>query len=263
MIEPRLELELRLGGARTPFAGPLDLLLALVRRGGYPLDQLPVARLTGQFLAVAAHLRSQLGAEEDGEAAELLAAFTETASWLVLLKSRALLPPAPTEEAEPAAAELGRALLGHAALQQAAGLLRERLEETGLAAGAPAPEKPAADQGLLAAGPPPTAGAPPSAGPGPTIADAVASARRALDAIRARPLVDPYPMAAELTRLEAQLAATSPGKAVPAAPWFAARPEPAAQAALLLALLELARRGRLLLHQSRDFAPLWLKRIER
>ena len=259
-----IELELRLGGARTPFAGPLDLLLALVRRGGYPLDQLPVARLTGQFLAVAAQLQAQLRAEgsEDGEAAELLAAFTETASWLVLLKSRALLPSALTEEAEPPAAELGRALLGHAALQQAAGLLRERLEEAGLAACASAPEKPAADQGLLAAGPPPTAGAPPSAGPGPTIADAVASARRALDALRARPLVDPYPMAAELTRLEAQLAATSPGKAVPAAPWFAARPEPAAQAALLLALLELARRGRVLLHQSQAFAPLWLKCLE-
>ena len=236
--------------------------------------KLPVARLTAQFLALAAQLRAQLGAEQDGEAAELLAAFTETASWLVLLKSRSLLPPDTVSEGtspEPPEAELGRTLLGHAALQQAAGLLRERLEEAGLAAGAPAqyptthPEKPPAAQGLPAAGPPPTAGVPAAGAPppaGPTIADAVVSARRALDAIRGRPLADLYPMAAELVRLEAQLAATPPSQAVPAAPWFAARPEPAAQAALLLALLELARCGRVLLHQSRDFAPLWLKRVE-
>jgi hypothetical protein len=36
--------------AAPRFSGPLDLLLEIVRRNGYPLDQLPLAEITRQFL---------------------------------------------------------------------------------------------------------------------------------------------------------------------------------------------------------------------
>lgn len=258
------ELEARLAGGCEPFEGPLDLLLALVRREGYPLDRLPVARLTAQFLAAVAQLRSQLPAETlgDSETADMLAAFAETASWLVLLKSRSLLPPTLTaQEPDAPEAELSRALLSHAALRQAAAMLRKRMEAAGLPAATPHSrrypevplEKTARELGTAVM---------PAPGTQPTIADAVRSARRALDVVRARPLADPFPMKGELAQLEALLALLTPGQAVPCTPWFAARPEPAAQAALLLALLELARLGHVLLHQSRDFGPVSLKRIE-
>ncbi len=249
-------IEVRLGGAREAFAGPLDLLLALARRGGYPLDQLPVAQLTGEFLTVLPSLRAE--PQSDGEVlAETLAEFADIASWLVLLKSRALLPAAPNGEGQAQQTpeeELGRALLGHAALHEAARHLGERMGEAGL---------PAAGASDVS---PPPAGQLPSAGPllpagPPTVADAVASARQALDALRARPQPDPYPMEAELARLQTALTALPAGKAASTAPWFQAR-IPEAQAALLLALLELARLGQVLLHQHQAFAPVALKRVD-
>jgi chromatin segregation and condensation protein Rec8/ScpA/Scc1 (kleisin family) len=66
------------------FDGPLDLLLALVRRNQYPLDALPIAEITRQYLA---YIKEASGAD-----VELGGDFLETASWLVLLKSRAMLP---------------------------------------------------------------------------------------------------------------------------------------------------------------------------
>ena len=253
-----IHLEVRLGGAREAFAGPLDLLLALARRGGYPLDQLPVARLTGEFLGCLEELRRELYAGEAaaaGELAETLAEFADIASWLVLLKSRSLLPDAPAGEGTPTPEEeLGRALLGRGALADAARLLRARIEGAGL----PAARPEASDPALPAAGPLLAEAPPPAAAP--TIADVVRSARGALDALRARPQPDPYPLEAELHHLQTRLAALPPGEAASTAPWFQARP-PAAQAALLLALLELARAGQVLLHQARECGPIALKRV--
>ena len=67
-----------------------DLLLALVRRNQYPLDALPVAEITRQYDA---YLREAADADM-----ELGGDFIETASWLVLLKSRAMLPQVAGEE---------------------------------------------------------------------------------------------------------------------------------------------------------------------
>ena len=89
------------------FEGPFDVLLGLIRRNQWSIDDLPVVEITGQFLA---YIR------EAGELdPELAGEFVETASWLVLLKSRSLLPaedaaaPAPQEELRRAAATGDRA----------------------------------------------------------------------------------------------------------------------------------------------------------
>lgn len=89
--------------------GPLDLLLALVRRHGYPLNRLPLAAITRQFTAYLQQSKEQ-HLELGGE-------FFETASWLVLLKSRSLLPQSPAEEAP--GEELERVLLDHQTLRAA------------------------------------------------------------------------------------------------------------------------------------------------
>src|SRR5271168_2119514 len=101
------------------FDGPFDLLLALIRRNQWSIDDLPVVEITGQFLAYIKQARD-LDPELAGE-------FVETASWLVLLKSRSLLP---TEDAQGPTPreELRRAVLDHATLAATTEFLRERYE---------------------------------------------------------------------------------------------------------------------------------------
>ena len=74
----------QLGISLPRYDGPFDLLLSLIRRNEYSIDALPVLEITSQFLAYVRTARD-LDAELGGE-------FVEVASWLVLLKSRSLLP---------------------------------------------------------------------------------------------------------------------------------------------------------------------------
>ena len=101
------------------FDGPFDLLLALIRRNQWSIDDLPVVAITGQFLA---YIRDAGDLDP-----ELAGEFVETASWLVLLKSRSLLPPEDAQAPAPQE-ELRRAVLDHATLTAATTFLRERYE---------------------------------------------------------------------------------------------------------------------------------------
>lgn len=108
------------------FSGPLDLLLQLVRREEVSLYDIPVARITDQYLT---HLRSL--PEPDVETA---ADFLVLAATLLALKARLLLPPAaaPEEESEEAVeedprTELVRRLLVYRQYKEAGGWLAERL----------------------------------------------------------------------------------------------------------------------------------------
>jgi segregation and condensation protein A len=235
--------------AISRFDGPIDLLLALVRRNQYPLDALPIAEITRQYLA---YIKDAKEAD-----VELGGDFLETASWLVLLKSRALLPQAAGVEAP--SVELERALLDHETLKATAGLLRSRLDAAGLGpgngltaseAGLPVPADVPADERVRAQ---------------PTVADALLAARRALAAARAhaagaRSLDESYPVAEILAQLDRRLEALEPGRGVSTREWFAELPAPEARVTLLLALLELARLQRVLLRQREGFGPVLLKR---
>jgi segregation and condensation protein A len=229
------------------FEGPLDLLLALVRRNQYPLDAPPIAEITGQYLSYI-----QEAHEAD---VELGGDFLETASWLVLLKSRALLPQAP--DARSPAQELERALLDHATLQRTAGLLRSRIDAAGLG---PATGLTASEPGLLVEGDERVRAQP-------TVQDALLAARRALavassHAAGARSLDgESYPVAEILAQLDRRLEALEPGRGVSTEEWFEELPAPEARITLLLALLEPARLQRVLLGQREGFGALLLKRL--
>ncbi len=230
-----------------PFDGPLDLLLALVRRHQYPLDALPIAEITRQYLTYIKEAR-KADVELGGD-------FLETASWLVLLKSRALLPQAPGEEAP--SLELERALLDHETLRATAGLLRSRLDAAGLG---PATGLTASESGLLVP-------ADERVRAQPTVQDALLAARRALAVARAHAAGarsldgESYPVAEILAQLDRRLEALEPGRGVSTREWFAELPAPEARVTLLLALLELARLQRVLLGQREEFGAVLLKRL--
>ncbi len=120
------------------FEGPVDLLLALVRRAEIEITRIALGQVTTQFLS---HLRG-LEAVEPGE----VAGFCEDTSTLMVLKSRALLPrppeAAPDEDA--AAEALAERLRAYRQFKQVASGLQAR-EYAGLRAyarTAPLPEIP-------------------------------------------------------------------------------------------------------------------------
>ncbi len=212
------------------YDGPLDVLLALVRREGYPMDRLPVSEITRQYRAYLEDARKK-GAIDVDEGAE----FFETASWLVLLKSRALLPKAAGElygEAAPEQ-ELARALLDHEALRAAARGLRERLDGAGLAPGI----KTGHDAGPSAGSAQEIEPAPATLPEGreeaaaPTVQDVLVAARRALEQARAHAqgttlaAADAYPVETLSRGLEERLAALEPGRGISTEAWFTALPD--------------------------------------
>ncbi len=102
------------------FHGPLDLLLHLIRNQDVDIFDIPISRITAQFLAAIADLR-RLELERAGE-------FLEMAATLVRIKAQMLFPRrADDEAAEDPRADLVRRLLEHEHFREAARLL-ERSE---------------------------------------------------------------------------------------------------------------------------------------
>ena len=124
--------------ALPEFSGPLDLLLQLIQRRRLDVTAVSLAAVADQYLA-------QVLARE-GEL-EALSDFLVVASQLLLIKSRALLPAAPSSDVdEDPAEELERQLGAFQVLQAAARWLAER-EASGLRAwprGAPLAWEPGA-----------------------------------------------------------------------------------------------------------------------
>ena len=225
------------------FDGPFDVLISLIRRNEWSIDELPVVEITRQFLAyikTAGKIDPELGAE-----------FIETASWLVLLKSRSMLPvddadaPLPQEE-------LRRAVLDHATLTATTELLRDRYDRNlhPGSAGSPAGRS---DTVL-----------PRSAEDGPTVDDVLQATLQAVASARAAAsfnLVDVHATTVEqqLQWISERLAPFPINTVVSTSDWFRDQPDDAARIALLLALLELARQGFLLLHQAGEFTSIRIK----
>jgi len=223
------------------YDGPFDLLLAMVRRNEWSIDDLPVVEITRQFLA---YIRAakEIDAELGGE-------FVEVASWLVLLQSRSLLP-CPESDGPSPREELRRAVLDQATLAAATEFLRGRGENPRHGpGGTPIGRRDAV------LGP---------ATEDPTVDDVLAAARQALEAARAAAAlanVDPRTASVldQARWVLDRLGDVPPGTAVSTAAWFAAQPDGRARAALFLALLELARQGLLRLHQNRPFTAVHVK----
>jgi segregation and condensation protein A len=105
------------------FEGPLDLLLHLIKKDEVSIHDIPIARITQQYLE-AIELLQELNLDVAGE-------FIVMAATLIHIKSKLLLPRPETaagvagEEEDPRDA-LVRRLLEHQKYKEAAGLLHER-----------------------------------------------------------------------------------------------------------------------------------------
>jgi segregation and condensation protein A len=103
------------------YDGPLDLLLDLIRKQDIDIYDIPIAKITAQFLAYV----NQLKVGDVDVAGE----FIYTASLLIHIKSKMLLPRAssgPEDEAEDPRRELVERLLEHERFKNAAQMLQQK-----------------------------------------------------------------------------------------------------------------------------------------
>jgi segregation and condensation protein A len=103
------------------YDGPLDLLLDLIRKQDIDIYDIPIAKITAQFLAYV----NQLKAGDVDVAGE----FIYTASLLIHIKSKMLLPRAPTgpdDTPEDPRRELVERLLEHERFKNAAQMLQQK-----------------------------------------------------------------------------------------------------------------------------------------
>jgi segregation and condensation protein A len=103
------------------YEGPLDLLLDLIRKQQINIYDIPIARITQQYLDYL-HLLEELNIDVAGE-------FIFMAATLIYIKSRTLLPPDPTappdEQGDPRE-ELVHRLLEHEQFKNAAEMLNSK-----------------------------------------------------------------------------------------------------------------------------------------
>jgi len=103
------------------YEGPLDLLLDLIRKQQINIYDIPIAKITRQYLDYL-HLMKDLNIDVAGE-------FVFMAATLIHIKSRMLLPPDPTappEEQEDPRMELVHRLLEHEQFKNAAEMLNSK-----------------------------------------------------------------------------------------------------------------------------------------
>lgn len=103
------------------YDGPLDLLLDLIRKQDINIYDIPIARITAQFLAYVDRLKAS-DMDVAGE-------FIYTAALLIHIKSKMLLPRAPAgpdEAPEDPRRELVERLLEHERFKNAAQMLQEK-----------------------------------------------------------------------------------------------------------------------------------------
>ncbi|MGA9242268.1 MAG: segregation/condensation protein A [Silvibacterium sp.] len=111
----------------TVYDGPLDLLLDLIRKQDIDIYDIPIAKITAQFLGYVEHLK-----ETDVDVA---GDFIYTAALLIHIKSRMLLPRSPAEtpdgEEDDPRRELVERLLEHERFKNAAQMLhaKRQIEE--------------------------------------------------------------------------------------------------------------------------------------
>ncbi len=103
------------------YEGPLDLLLDLIRKQQINIYDIPIAKITQQYLDYL-HMMEELNIDVAGE-------FIFMAATLIYIKSRTLLPvdpTAPPEEQEDPRAELVHKLLEHEQFKNAAEMLNSK-----------------------------------------------------------------------------------------------------------------------------------------
>jgi segregation and condensation protein A len=228
------------------FAGPLDLLLSLVRKKELDIADLPIAEITRQYLDYldeAEELNIDLGAE-----------FVYMAATLIQIKSRCLLPADPAQPSagsEDPRQELVRELLDHEQVSHAAEILQQKLQvsqatwshppEPELGRRIEVDEEATADDGAL------------------NLLQVLRLAQQALAAARAYNLVTPpesVSVAEMMAWLEQRLDVHPTG--LEAGPLLEDQPDASHRSALFLAMLEMANSRRIDLDQQECFGRIWM-----
>lgn len=124
------------------FEGPLDLLLHLIQQDEIDITDIPISKITKQYLEMLDLMR-ELDLEVAGE-------FLVMAATLMEIKSRSLLPgdaQTATDDAPDPRRELVRQLLEYRKFKDAAAALEAKAEEAGARVARQEPPEPAADRG--------------------------------------------------------------------------------------------------------------------
>jgi segregation and condensation protein A len=225
------------------YEGPLDLLLDLIRKQEIDIYDIPIARITQQYLD---YLRTmeELNIDLGGE-------FVFMAATLIYIKSRTLLPPdpnAPPEELEDPRMELVHQLLEHEQFKNAAQMLQSKrmLEEAMWSEPGVGEFSEAEDEPGLAV----------------SVFDLISAFREILERAKTRaPLTisrEEVTVAEMIEHVRDVLATRhGPVRLDDLAAGFISRQ---ALVALLLALLEMVRLHALLMRQKQLFAPITIER---
>ena len=219
------------------FAGPLDLLLSLIRDEQVDIYDIPIARICEQFLAKL----KDLGLNEAAD-------YLEMAARLVRIKAQMLLPrPEGDEEWEDPRAELVRRLLEYQQMREVVDVL-ERLGED-------------RRNRFARAYLPQANGAPPDAPLALALSDLLAAVDRVLRVAREPAIHDVVPRALDVAGAIAQVREILSHRGV--LRWrdvVAPTAEPWQVLSTLLALLEMARLGELRLMQVRPYGSVEITR---
>jgi segregation and condensation protein A len=214
----------------SEFSGPLDLLLSLIRDEQIDIYDIPIARVAEQFLA-----------RIDSLALDEAAEYLDMAARLLRIKAQMLLPRSEqNEDWEDPRAELVRRLLEYQQMREVVDVLDVRAE---------------ARRNRFARAFIPERATPPAAPLALSLGELLAAVDRIMRAVRAPQMHDVVPRALDVDGAIAGVRALLSAR--PSARWsdlLAAGAEAWQVLSLLLALLELARRGELRLTQARAFA---------
>jgi len=235
------------------FEGPLDLLLSLIRKNEFDINDIPISTITRQYLEYmnrAEEMDLDLGSD-----------FVYLAATLIQIKSRCLLPVDPevaAREPDPRD-ELVRQLISHEQVRSAAEFLHERFEVASASwSRRPAPRRGEEPEGF---------GDPEMSDPGTlNLFEVLQLARKALETARTHQTlrleeerVTVEEMVAWLGRKLSEYPFAGP---LPSEMLFREQAELPRGIALFLAMLEMSRRGDFSLEQAVEFGPIYISRFE-
>ena len=228
------------------YEGPLDLLLDLIRKQEINIYDIPIAKITRQYLDYL-HLLEEMNIDVAGE-------FIFMAATLIHIKSRLLLPPDPSaspEDQEDPRTELVHRLLEHEQFKNAAEMLQSKrmLEDAMWSQPGIGEFVEAEDEPALAV----------------SVFDLVTTFREILERAKSRPEIaihrEQVTVAEMIEHVKQVLgAAPHPVRLDDLMEGYLTRQ---ALVALLLALLEMVRLRAILLRQKELFAPITIHRSKR
>lgn len=229
------------------FEGPLDLLLALVRKNEVAITDIPIAEITRQYLDYlqqAQELKMDLGAD-----------FVYFAALLIHIKSRSLLPADPeiaAREPDPRDA-LVRQLMDHDQLRHGAEFLKQKLEIAEATWSRSAAEE----------FPPPAFEAVPESNPSLNLFQILRLAQRALDTARSYDLVTPDdPVSVDEMTLWLEDRLMRDPDRLEGTALLAEQPDAPHRTTLFLAMLEMAKSSVIRLEQTVSFGPIAIRKCQ-